>query len=49
MIRYIDGDLIKMAQNGDFDVIAQGCNCFCVMKTRTKNNGIIAIGNAINI
>jgi len=31
MIKYVDGDLIKMAQNGDFDVIAHGCNCFCNM------------------
>jgi O-acetyl-ADP-ribose deacetylase (regulator of RNase III) len=25
------GDLIKMAQNGDFDVITHGCNCFSNM------------------
>ncbi len=31
MIKYVDGDLIKMGQKGEFDVIAQGCNCFCVM------------------
>lgn len=31
MIKYIDGDLIKMAQNGDFDVIGHCANCFCVM------------------
>lgn len=28
-IKYIDGDLIKLAQNGHFDVIVHGCNCFC--------------------
>jgi O-acetyl-ADP-ribose deacetylase (regulator of RNase III) len=28
MIRYIDGDLIKSAQNGDFEVIGHCCNCF---------------------
>lgn len=28
----IDGDLIKLAQQGVFDVIAHGCNCFCTMK-----------------
>jgi O-acetyl-ADP-ribose deacetylase (regulator of RNase III) len=28
MIRYIDGDLVKMAKEGKFDVIAHGCNCF---------------------
>jgi len=31
MIDYIDGDLIKLAQRGHFDVIAHGCNCFCQM------------------
>lgn len=32
MINYkeIQGDLIKLALEGNFDVIAQGCNCFCV-------------------
>jgi O-acetyl-ADP-ribose deacetylase (regulator of RNase III) len=29
MIRYIDGDLLKMSK--DFDVIAHCCNCFCTM------------------
>jgi O-acetyl-ADP-ribose deacetylase (regulator of RNase III) len=27
----IKGDLIQLAQSGHFDVIAHGCNCFCVM------------------
>lgn len=27
----VKGDLIVMAKNGDFDVIAHGCNCFCTM------------------
>lgn len=27
----IQGDLIKLAQNGEFEVIAHGCNCHCVM------------------
>lgn len=27
----IDGDLIVLAKQGVFDVIAHGCNCFCVM------------------
>lgn len=31
MIRYVDGDLLKLADEGHFDLIAQGCNCFCVM------------------
>jgi O-acetyl-ADP-ribose deacetylase (regulator of RNase III) len=25
------GDLIQLAQEGEFDVIAHGCNCFCTM------------------
>jgi O-acetyl-ADP-ribose deacetylase (regulator of RNase III) len=29
MIRYIDGDLVKNAE--DFEVIAHCCNCFCTM------------------
>ena len=28
MIKYVDGDLIKLAKEGHFDVIAHGCNCF---------------------
>jgi O-acetyl-ADP-ribose deacetylase (regulator of RNase III) len=29
--REIDGDLIKLSQRANFDVIAHGCNCFCQM------------------
>jgi O-acetyl-ADP-ribose deacetylase (regulator of RNase III) len=29
----IDGDLIKLAKEGMFDVIAHGCNCMCTMKS----------------
>ncbi|WP_223652756.1 macro domain-containing protein [Hymenobacter psoromatis] len=25
------GDLIQKAENGEFDVIVHGCNCFCTM------------------
>lgn len=34
MISYneIEGDLIALAKDGAFDVIAHGCNCFCTMK-----------------
>ena len=28
----VEGDLIKLANEGNFDVIAHGCNCFCTMK-----------------
>lgn len=30
-MKYVTGDLIKAAQNGDVDVIAHQCNCFCNM------------------
>ncbi len=29
----INGDLIQLAQQGEFDVIVHGCNCFCSMKS----------------
>ena len=28
----VEGDLIKLALKGNFDVIVHGCNCFCTMK-----------------
>jgi O-acetyl-ADP-ribose deacetylase (regulator of RNase III) len=31
MYNEINGDLIKLALEGKFDVIAHGCNCFCTM------------------
>ena len=30
-MRERDGDLIKLAKEGHFDVITHGCNCFCQM------------------
>lgn len=30
-MKVIQGDLLAMGKNGDFDIIVQGCNCFCVM------------------
>ena len=27
----VQGDLIKLALEGEFDVIVHGCNCFCTM------------------
>lgn len=27
----VKGDLIKLAINGEFDLIIHGCNCFCTM------------------
>ena len=31
IINYIDGDLIKLAKQGQFDVIVHGCNCLSTM------------------
>jgi O-acetyl-ADP-ribose deacetylase (regulator of RNase III) len=28
----IEGNLITLAKEGSFDIIAHGCNCFCAMK-----------------
>lgn len=30
-MRFIEGDLLKLASAGEFDVIIHGCNCFCTM------------------
>jgi O-acetyl-ADP-ribose deacetylase (regulator of RNase III) len=30
-MKTIDGDLIALAQVGEFDVIIHGCNCYCTM------------------
>ena len=27
----VKGDLLELAESGEFDVIVHGCNCFCVM------------------
>ena len=29
-MKEIKGDLIKLAQEGEFDIIGHGCNCFCL-------------------
>jgi O-acetyl-ADP-ribose deacetylase (regulator of RNase III) len=31
MLKHAKGNLLDMAEAGDFDVIVQGCNCFCTM------------------
>lgn len=30
-LKYAKGNLIDMAEQGHFDVVVQGCNCFCTM------------------
>ena len=31
MLIHKKGNLLDMADNGEFDIIVQGCNCFCAM------------------
>ena len=31
MLKHAKGNLLDMAENGDFDIIIQGCNCFNTM------------------
>lgn len=33
MYKEIEGDLIALAKQGKFDIIVQGCNCFCRQKS----------------
>lgn len=30
-MKYMDGDLLELAEKGHFDIIVHGCNCFCNM------------------
>jgi O-acetyl-ADP-ribose deacetylase (regulator of RNase III) len=36
-MKIIKGDLIKLALEGNFDVIVHGCNCFCTMGAGIAN------------
>lgn len=38
------GDLIAMALKGDFDVIIQGCNCFCRQKSGLAKDMVKVFG-----
>ena len=40
----IDGDLIRLAKQGTFDVITHGCNCFCQMGAGIAPQMAIAFG-----
>ena len=31
VMKEVTGDLVKLAKNGEFDVIVHGCNCECIM------------------
>ena len=30
-LKHTKGNLLDLAEAGDFDIIVQGCNCFCAM------------------
>lgn len=30
-MEYVTGDLLELAREGKFDIVVQGCNCFCTM------------------
>lgn len=30
-MKYVEGNLLDMAEQGKFDIIIQGCNCYCTM------------------
>ncbi len=30
-MKTVKGDLLKMGKDNEFDIIMQGCNCFCIM------------------
>ena len=32
-MKVVEGDLIKKAKKGEFDLIVHGCNCFCTMRS----------------
>ena len=31
MLKHTKGNLLDLAEAGEFDIVVQGCNCFCVM------------------
>ena len=31
MLKHTKGNLLDLAEAGNFDIVVQGCNCFCVM------------------
>jgi len=44
MYQEVDGDLIFLAKQGAFDVIAHGCNCFCTQKAGIAPQMVRAFG-----
>lgn len=38
MIKYIKGDLLALAKEGEFDVVVLPCNCFCDQKSDLTKN-----------
>ena len=31
MLKHAKGNLLDLAEAGEFDIVVQGCNCFCAM------------------
>lgn len=44
MVNTIDGDIISLAEAGEFDVIAHGVNCFCTQKSGLAPQMVKAFG-----
>ena len=44
MYKEVVGDLIRLAKEGEFDVIAHGCNCFCTMGAGIAPQMALAFG-----
>lgn len=44
MFTEVKGNLITLAKQGEFDVIAHGCNCFCVMGAGLAPQMAVAFG-----
>src|SRR5215831_95482 len=45
-MKLVKGDLLKLAKEGAFDVIAHGCNCFCTMGAGIAKGVAIAFPEA---
>lgn len=48
-MKEIKGDLIHLAKQGEFDIIAHGCNCFCKMGSGIAKQIAIEIPDALRV
>ncbi|MFW6226065.1 MAG: macro domain-containing protein [bacterium] len=46
-MKEIKGDLIKLARQGNFDMIVHGCNCFCRMGSGIAKQVAVEIPDAV--